>query len=353
MYRPQSSSLATPSLATSEDNSRSVATFLSNLAFTHHGFRLGLMCSALVLLHSLLFATIPWEMLQIEASWQAFISWFVACTAIAVLDRLVISNAVFDYRRSFLLMLRGEFDHALQLLERISPYTTSKLIHCPPLLFNLQRAFISLQAGALIEAQYCLERAKDAGLDSSRHDALLMQIFAKQQDMEAVDALYQRTREEDKVSALIDLEYGLILAAQRNNWRESKKAFLDALAKPKEIHFSGLETTTLATAFLAVCHLWTGKAEEGLDELNLSILNISSSLFGNEGMRPITALLLLERSLYYVTHQEPESAIRDLRNGVSLCQFSQHKKLAAEVIEELSWRFPKHATEAFITSATA
>lgn len=353
MYRPQPSSLATPELVTSDDNTRSLATFLSNLAFTNHGFRLGLMCSGLVLLHSLLFVTIPWEFLQIETSWQAFISWFAACTSIALLDRLFISNAVFDYRRSFLLMLRGEFDHALQLLERISPYTTSKLIHCPPLLFNLQRTFISLQAGALIEAQYCLERAKNAGLDASRHDALLMQIFSKQQDMEAVEALYKQLQEENKANALIELEFGLTLAAQRNNWRESKKAFVAALAKPKEVHFSGLETTTLATAFLAVCNLWTGRAEEGLDELSISLLNISSSLFGNEGMRPITALLLLERSLYFVTHQEPDLAIRDLRNGLSLCQFSQHRKLANEVVEELSWRFPRYGAESIITSTSA
>jgi len=341
MYQQESSTLAAQVNANAETSTSAITSFLSNLAFVNHSLRLGLLFSTLVLIHSIVLTIAPWAFFEIDPEWQGLSAWFISCIIVSTFDRFLLSHSVFEYRRSVILTLRGEFDAAIQLLEKISPYTSSKLVHCPPIQFNLQRAFIGLQAKALIDAQYCLERARKSGLDKDRHDALLIQIYAAQQDFDAVNALYEESQKRLGENTLVALEYGLIVIRQRNNWKEAKQVMRDTLAKPSLKNFSTLDTQLIAAAFLGVANLWSGRAEEGLEELNFALLDISSWLYGNEAVRPITATLLLERSLYYATHQEPEAAITDLKNALKHCQLSEQLSLKEQIVEELSWRHPQ------------
>ena len=207
-------------------------------------------------------------------------------------------------------------------------------------MYHLRRAEILIEAGMLRSAERELQLAEACGTSQEKLSVLKSRLlrFEEENGLSRAQEELQLAANKNGETALLCLEQGLLLLEARKDLWSAKRILKRASEMPEEIHMSGERTSLLARAACGATRLWTGEAEDGLLELSSAInrlLPIAGSL---DTIRPILALLLLERSHYLATHKEPEAAAKDLRIGLTLCSYPSILKKAAIIKEELSWR---------------
>ena len=315
--------------------------FLTYLAFEGHAIRIGLEVSASVLLFQCFMVFMPWNSIGITPEWQAIWSWFTSCFLVIVLDQLVLFRAVYTFRKAYQLCLAGAYEAALSMLEKIAP-ERGALVRCPPAMFHLLRADILIQSETFRSAELELELAKAAGASGER----LAIARGRLHIGEAAESGYARAHEELQSakaqfgeSAVLCLEESLLRIEEHKDLWEAKRVLKRVAEMPDELHFAGDVTSQLAKASLQAARLWTGEAEEGLEELNMAIERLRSLASYADALRLELTTLQVERSLYLATHKEPELACFDLRMGLTLCNTPRMRKKAEKIEEELSWRY--------------
>ena len=107
------------------------------------------------------------------------------------------------------------------------------------------------------------------------------------------------------------------------------------LERSNEAHHAGETTHAIATAYIAVCDLWRGKAEEGIENISAYIERLKAGVFYVDRLRPILSNLLLERAYYYATHRDPSNAVLDYNQSLAFTKVAENSAIALKVREEL------------------
>jgi len=322
----------------------SVFTFsnvLTYLAFEGHAIRIGLELTLSVFLFKTLELLFPWSIFSIAPEWRPIWAWFSSCIIVIIIDQVLLCRSVYIFRRAYQVALAGAYESALLILDQIAP-STDVLVRCPRPHFHILRAEILTLSEMFRAAERELQLAYDAGAKGEQvaiarsriyRAEHLEESFAKaQHELDSAEQTFGET-------AIIELERGLLLLEEHKDLWEAKRKFRKVCEMPDEVHYSGDTTSQLARASLEATRLWTGEAEEGLDGLNLAIERLRSLASYIDTLRPLLALLHLERSLYLVTHKEPELGCFDLRMGLALCNTPVVRKKADKIQEELGWRY--------------
>jgi len=318
--------------------------FLTYLAFEGHGIRIGLELTLSVLLFEFINFAFPWSRLNVPISWAPIFSWFSACLLVLFFDQLVLTRAVHIVRRAYQLGLAGAYESAFAALEEIAPERDS-LIKCPKALFHLLRAEILTLAENFRSAELELDLAERAGAKAEQIAIARSKVLRSEHSEDAFEKAQTELNDAGRKlgeTAILELEKGLLCLEEHKDLWEAKKTFKKVCSMPEEVHYVGDTTTQLAKASLEATRLWTGEAEEGLDGLNIAIERLRSLASYIDTLRPLLALLHLERSLYLVTHKEPELGCYDLRIGLALCNSPALRKKADKVQEELAYYYQIH-----------
>lgn len=307
--------------------------FLSYLAFEGPGLRVGIEITLIVFLHGALLNIVPVE----EVGARSLVSWFCACSLVALVDQLLLSRPVYVYRASRRLDVTGAYQEALSLLETIGPKSLAR-VRCPTYRYHLQRALILGHAERFFEAEEEIRAALEHGLPEWQGHLTRCEIAYTRGNIERAQAELEKAELVLGDRSDIRLYKAFILFFQGEDIREAKRAFQAVFELPFEAHSSGETTWSLAEAFVAVCKLSTGYAEEGIEELSGIIARLRLTVVYGDQLRPLLALLLLERGLYFATHKEPERAIEDLESALPLCGYAYIQARSEEIKEELAWR---------------
>lgn len=321
----------------------SLSAFLSYLVFEGHAIRVGLEMTLCVLLFITLDQFFPWSSFGITTRWQPITAWFSSCTLVVIFDQFFLCRPAAIFRHSYQLSLVGAYEKALQILEKISPVTTS-IVKLPASQYHLLRADILTQSESFRAASCELELAALNGAKPEQVYILRSRLLR----VEGTADAFSRAQHELKTAQSsfgetpsLALEEGLLLFEQRDNWWEAKNTLSKVSKLSPQPHFSGDSVPQLAQAAWEASRLWTGEAEEGLVGLSDAIERLKALAFYIDPLRPFLAMLYLERSHYYATHKEPEAAYLDLKSGLALCAYPQIRRRAKVVQEELLWRFQK------------
>ena len=312
----------------------SLSAFLTHLVYEAHGMRIGLELSLCVICYTFVTVIVPWEGLGVPLKWSTLLSWFGCCFAVILFDQLMLCRSAHTFRKAYLLSLCGSYAQALELLEKIGPQSRD-LVSLPPTLYHLHRAEIFSQSSDYEKAAAELHLAELNDAPPLQLYVQRLRLLRAQEDSEQACQLLEQAREALGDSSVLLLEEGLTLLERREDLWAAKKLFTEVLERPEAPHFSGETCHTLAKAYKSITMLWTGQAEDGLEEISKFIERLRSAVIYVDPLRPILARLLLERGFYYATHKQPTSAVIDYKLGTSLCTYVPLLKLAATVKEEL------------------
>jgi tetratricopeptide (TPR) repeat protein len=310
---------------------------LSNLAFKEHGLRLGLELSLIFVCYFTLELWNPWSSLKFEVAWGGIYSWFSACLFVAAIDRILMSKPLWILQQSMRFDLLGAYDRALLSLKNISPHSDS-LVRYPVAAYHLRRMKIYCHAQDFLLAEHELTMAKQAGLPLEKW------FLAKSYFLRAQGKFFEAIKELERATVslgntpLLKLEYATLLYETRENFWQIKDAFKEVMKLPDTLTECGDSSVLIASCFWEIARLKTGHAEEAIFSLSDLITRYQHLARYCDSVRPHLSLILLERSLYYATHHEPDAALMDLKEARLLCTYPKHQKLSAEVAEELKWR---------------
>ncbi len=300
-----------------------VQTFLSYLAFEGFVLRIGLEISLTVILHTVLFQITKSFMPLAQA---AMISWLISCVAVMLLDKLFLSKPAEIYRKAYLCYLSGGFDKSLELLSTIGP-ESDNLIKLSNNSYYLRKGELLTKSGDFKAAKQAFNSVNDTSLEKL---AVLKYRFflEKGEEDKAEQHLNESLEKIGKLPSLIN-EKGRKLLRDKKYW-EAKKCFKESV----ELASSGFNYAT-AIAYLGLCNLKTGHAEQGLEILEGIIPEIQSEMSFTDSIKPVLAEVLCYRSHYYATHRLPNKAMLDLKYANSICNFPYLAKITKEIKEEL------------------
>lgn len=309
--------------------------FLSYLAFKAHSLRFALelvVCIALFTVFRLALAFSP-----IESGWQPLSAWILACLTVSVMDHVLLIPPYFLLRRAHALDAAAKHEDALSLLEKIGP-RSQRFIRYPQTAYHLTRARFLLHAESFSDARGELEFARANGLLLQPYLLTRIEIARAQGDLDQSESEIKSARELLGDHASLAFEEAFQILESRQDWRAAEKLFRRVGELPDVEHSSGMSTKSLARAFVEVCRLWTGRAEEAILSLSKEIEFLVAAYSATDNAHPYLSRLYLERSLYLATHQEPEAARSDLRLSQLLCLHPWAKRFAEKVQEEIQWR---------------
>ncbi len=323
--------------ARAQQKRSSLSNFLTHLVYEAHGLRIGLELSLCVICYTFVTVIVPWHTLGVPMKWSTLLSWFGCCFAVILFDQLMLCRSAHTFRKSYLLGLCGSYKEALELLEKIGPQSRD-LVRLPLTLYHLHRAEIFSQSDDFQKAEAELHLAE---LNNAPAMQLAIQnlrlLRAQKNHDDARDAL-EAAREKLGDSSVLLLEEGLSLLEQREDLWAAKRVFTEVLDRPEGPHFTGETCHTIARAYRSITMLWTGEAEEGVEEISKLIERLRSAVIYVDPLRPLLARLLLERGYYYATHRQPTSAVIDYKLGTSLCTYAPLIQLSEKLKEELEDR---------------
>jgi len=142
-------------------------------------------------------------------------------------------------------------------------------------------------------------------------------------------------------SASLALEKAIFLIENRNDFWQARRELDKVCSMQDELHLSGESTRILAEAFKSAAMLWTGAAEEGLEALERSLYYLLDRSRTCESLRPLLAVILLERSYYWATHGDKKASVCDLSEALANCAYPQLDAKANLIREEIRWRFER------------
>lgn len=324
----------------SRSTASSLRELVALLTFEMHLLRVGLEISLCVFLYAFLNLFFPWSAFGVIREVQPLWAWFVACMSVAVFDQMFLCRAVRVFRKAVQLNLAGCAEEALAVLESINPGSGGLLV-APELKYHLLRAEILLSLGLCGAAEQELELAQKAGGTALELHLLRSKIIRASETDSAVEQAKQQIQEAKREcgeTAILDLEEALLLLEAHEDLFEARRLLKSVCDLPPVRHSSGESTFELARAGLEAAKLWTGQAEDGLEGLNIAIDRLRGASLYNDGIRPLLAVLYLQRGLYLATHREPQQACVDLKIAQTLCNTPTTRRLSKRVKEELEWR---------------
>ena len=303
------------------------------LVFEAPAVRLGLELTLSTVLYIVLSLAFPWQLLEVSAKWASLYSWFIACSSVLLVDQSVLCRSSFILREAFLLSLQGQKEKATMLLESIAP-ASGRSLPLPASVYHLSQATFLMHAGEHRAAGSALMLARQTGLPD-------IKFYIAREQLKRSGTVIQGNRPEKKLEKApqLLLEKAVSRIEGRTDWWESSEDLKQVLKLGNEAHPCGETTHCLAAAYLAVCDLWRGRAEEGLVSLGRSIAVMKSSAYYVERLRPVIANLLLERAYYFATHRDSNGAVLDYNQALALARVSSITSVAVRLREELTDRF--------------
>ena len=336
-HPPPPLGLSSPSPAASSFQ-RALKSFAGYLAFDGLGARIGLELSISVILYSAAITFLPLESMGIRRDWHGLIAWFGSCFVVMLFDHFLFSRPAAIFRLVCQLDCRGAYEGAIRLLNQLSPYSSAP-VPCPKWIFHLNRSEILSHFGRPDLSEIELEAAEESGAPPLHLVLASIGLIRSRGDFEVAASALESARAVHGDLALLKLEEALLVFEQHSEPRQARRLFERVLSMPNQLHFSGETTRVLARGYLAATRLWTGEAEEALAGLSDSIRSVEAAASIIESLNPILATLMLERSFYLATHQEPHPAVQDLKRAIALCAHPAQQKRALEIKEELEWRY--------------
>lgn len=324
------------------NNKNPISGFLTYLSFNSQPLRIGIELAFCFSIFIFFQVVIPWGKFGVSKDWYKLFSWIASCTTVVFLDHFVLSRSIYTFRKAYQLSLVGAYQKALILLDRVSPYS-SKFFCCPEVYYHLLRAEILMLSESFLAAEKEIKFAENYKAPKEQLISLRTKfnrlVSAENSTLGALNFLKEAKATHGE-TAIICLEEGLLLLEEHQNLWQAKKQFKKVAEEmQEETHHCGEKTSELAQAGLAATKLWTGEAEEGLNLLNKAIDKLRSHALYLDTLRPVLALLYLERSHYLATHKEPGAACFDLRMALALCSHPNIRKKAFKIQEELSVRY--------------
>lgn len=312
--------------------------FAGYLTFEGLGSRIGIELSISVLLYSGAILFFPWEAVGVRLEWRGLCAWFSSCALVMIFDHRLFSRPAAIFHLVCQLDCRGAYEPAIKLLDQLSPYGGSE-VPCPNWIFHLKRSEILSHLGRPDLSAVELDLARESGAPSLQ---LALAAITQQRCSGCFDQAAEQLAAARGVHgdlALLALEEALLVFEQHAEPRKARKLFERVLMLPNQLHFSGETTKVIAHGYLDATRLWTGEAEEALAGLSDAIRSVEATASIIESLNPILASLMLERSFYLATHQEPLPAVQDLKKALALCSFPPQRKRALEIKDELEWRY--------------
>ena len=312
---------------------QSVQSFLSYLAFEGYVLRIGLEISLTIITHTIFF--------QILLNYAknpgsaGMISWFLCCGTVMLLDKIILGQPADTFRQAYLCSLHGSFEKALELLNSIGPESSS-LVKLPQSQYQLHRAELLTKCKDFSAANLAFELAENA--DPERLAILKYRYFLEMNKSEEAENFIQESYKTLGQSPTLLIEHGRNFLHQKKFW-EATKNFKSALEVTTKQGLANSSVASIALAYLGICKLKTGHAEEGLEVLDDVINQIQAEMSFSDTLRPTLAEILLFRSHYLATHRAPKEAVLDLKYALSICSFTHLTEIVKEVKEELSLRY--------------
>jgi len=319
-----------------KNNKSSLAEFFGYLALDGHAVRLGLELTFCIFLFN--FLSIVFKSLAgTDQNWEVA-AWFAAWISTGLIDYCFFGTANRIYQETFKLQREGKPEEAELLLNSISPESDSS-IKCPQSLYYRRLSEIRIsgeQYDAAGEAINCLKLQKES---SSLVKLLTSRLIEAQDGPEKALEFINQSTEEDRSSSLTLFEEAvLMLKSEANRW-ETRSRFDGILESEDYIHPSGFSAHSLAAGYREVCRLWTGHAEEAIEELGLHISLLQRGILTEPYLREHLANLYIERAYYLTTHGEPWKALQDtaIAKALSSSKYVTERLEACE--EEMLWRY--------------
>jgi hypothetical protein len=265
------------------------------------------------------------------------ISWFSSCALVLLIDQVFLCKSVHILRRAYLLSLSGDNEKSLELLDSIAPSSDS-YISLPESIYHLHKAELLSRCSDYLSALREFELAESAGADKE-HLAISKSRLAREKDgKEHAQRILDELKEQIGETPGVLIEEGRQLLDTREDLWQAKEIFQRVLKMPNKPHFAGESSHQIALAYLAVCMLGTGQAEQGIQKLSDSISRFQSQTAFVDTLRPLLAELLSYRALYYATHKSPTEGVVDLKVALSLCSYPKLIERIEKAKQELVWR---------------
>lgn len=311
---------------------------LGYIVFEGHSLRIGLELTACVLGYLAMQSLVPWEVIGMDAQWASVYSWFVCCLVVVIIDLGLLCRNAHVFRRAYLLGLHKDFAKAAELIEGIGP-NSNRWVRLPRSLYHLYRAELAARSGDSMRLGAELELAQEHGIARDRLLLQKLQILRAIGEVQSCNQLIEEIGEELGESSELLVEKVRTIVSQRGSWSEAKKLARRAKKLKDQAHCCGETSHRLASAYEAVAMLWSGEAEEGLEQLSIEIEQLRRSMLYVDTLRPIFSQLLLERSLYLATHKEPTPAVYDYTLSSALCSQMEFAELSSRIRQELEDRY--------------
>ncbi len=324
-----------------KNNKNSISEFFGYLALEGHGVRLGLeltFCIFLFNFLSIIFKGIGGA----EQNWE-IAAWFAAWISTGIIDYFFFGTASRIYQATFKLQREGHTEQAENLLKSIAPDSGSS-IACPQALYYRRLSEIRITGEKFRAAEEAIDCLKLQKENSQLVNLLTSRLIEAQDGPEKALEFISSNNSEDgeDTSSSSDLtkfeEAVLMLKSGANRW-ETRAKFDEILETENYIHPSGSSAHSLASAYREICRLWTGHAEDAIEELGMHIAILQRGAIGEPYLREHLANLYVERAYYLTTHSEPWKAKQDtaIAKALSSSRYVSERLEACE--EEMLWRY--------------
>ncbi len=313
--------------------------FLSYLAFEGHSIRIGLLLSSCIFFFNLL--AILFSTLGLSSGGGQLLAWFLSCGAIAIIDQALFGSSGKILKETYKLEQNGNYKEAEELLKTISPDSSSS-VPCPAYLYHSRMAEIAISGANYSLASSSIDKLENDQEFTTTKQLLTLKLLEAEKGPELAR---EHLESLDSTDPLIKFEKALLLLKSKAPRPEITKA-LDAVMQEEEfLHPCGIYLHSLANAYREANRLWTGHAEEAIEELGICILVLQRSATICPGVKEHLANLYVERAYYLATHAEPSKAQMDLSIAKAFSHFKYVAQRITECEEELLWRYDIEPTE--------
>lgn len=311
------------------------SSFLSYIVFEAPEIRIGLEITATVFLFS-----IATNILQINgavglSNSTNLLVWLTCCLTVAGVDQFFLCKPLFTFSKALEKDLEGDHEQALNTLELIKP-NSSAYINCTPILYHLTKARFLGNVGRICEAEKELTMARICGAEQEEIYLVRSDILYGNGNFDGANCDLEHATSSLGETSRVLLLKALIALRSRSGAFEAKQMLNKVLSLPNTMHQSGASTHLLALSYLDICNLWTGRAEAGLDGLDLSIKQLLKLIPRLQSLKPIISFLLVERAYYHATHNNKKQAQKDLNQAIKLCRHKAIIRKAKLVESEIS-----------------
>jgi hypothetical protein len=327
--------------------------FLSELTFEKHGIRFAFELVICLSFYTALQlgSTFFSSMVDGGAPLGSLLCWFIACISLAIFDHVIFLRPLLTLRNAQKSISLGKFEEGLKGLFQLSPEksrgTKKSFFHVAlkPREYHLYRARCALEMEQyqVAEKELLSARKASVGLSMTGEDFELalfqVEILRRSNHQPQAKELLEILRPKFGSSPLFSFEEFFLNFETAKVSTTGKRSLEAILCQNPTDHWSGVTTHELARPYLSVLRLWSGHAEEALEELTYELRLLLHSVPTSELVRSLLSRLFIERAYYYATHREKDAAEDDIRLATFLALTPECTRAADKVRDELKSRF--------------